>query len=126
MARHRNLTIRILAVIVVLVGLHRTGWVVYNLFIDAQPSFMDSSATSAGTSLVIGVLMVMLGGLMLAWYKPVPRRIDADGLTPAVEDTLRELLGQDRKSEAVEAYRAATGADQQAAEIAVERYNRAA
>ena len=126
MARHRNLIVRALGLIVMLVGLQKTGWVVYNVFIDAQPKFMESSARSAGMSMVIGVLLVMLGGLMLAWYKPVPRSIDAEGLTPGVEETLRELVGQGKTAEAVEAYRAATGTDRQAAVAAVTRMSHAA
>ena len=126
MARHRNLIVRALGLIVMLVGLHKTAWVMYNLFIDPQPAFMESSARSAGLSMVIGVLLVMLGGLLLAWYKPVPRPIDAEGLTPGVEETLRELVGQGKTAEAVEAYRAATGADRQAAVTAVTRLSRAA
>ncbi|MHC4142128.1 MAG: hypothetical protein ACYSUF_09725, partial [Planctomycetota bacterium] len=98
----------------------------YNLFIDPQPAFMESSARSAGMSLVIGVLLVMLGGLLFAWYKPVPRSIDAEGLTPGVEETLRELVGMGKTAEAIEAYRAATGADRQAAVAAVTRMSRAA
>jgi hypothetical protein len=126
MARHRNLIVRALGLIVMLVGLQKTGWVVYNVFIDADPKFMESTARSTGMSLVIGVLLVMLGGLLLAWRKPVSRRIDAEGITPGVEETVRELVGLGRKDEAVEAYRAATGTDQQAAELAVARLSRAA
>ncbi|MHC4083501.1 MAG: hypothetical protein ACYS15_00715 [Planctomycetota bacterium] len=126
MARHRNLIVRALALIVMLVGLHKAAWVMYNLFIDAQPAFMESSARSAGMSMFIGVLLVMLGGLLFAWNKPAPRSIDAEGLTPGVEETLRELVGQGKTAEAIEAYRAATGADRQAAVDAVSRLSRAA
>jgi hypothetical protein len=126
MARHRNLIVRALGLIVMLVGLHKAAWVMYNLFIDPQPAFMESSARSAGMSLVIGVLLVMLGGLLFAWYKPVARSIDAEGLTPGIEETLRELVGMGKTAEAIEAYRAATGADRQAAVAAVTRMSRAA
>ena len=126
MAPHRNLIVRALGLIVLLVGLHKVAWVMYNLFIDPQPAFIESSARSAGMSMVIGVLLVMLGGLLLAWYKPVARPIDAEGLTPAVEETLRELVRQGKTAEAVEAYRAATGTDRQAAVAAVTRLSRAA
>ena len=54
------------------------------------------------------------------------RSIDAEGLTPGVEETLRELVGQGKTAEAIEAYRAATGADRQAAVTAVTRLSRAA
>jgi hypothetical protein len=126
MACHRNLIIRTLGLVVMLVGLHKTAWVVYNVFIDAQPTFVESTARSEGVSLVIGVLLVMLGGLLLAWSKPASRQVDTDGLTPAIEETVRELVVQGRTEEAVEAYRAATGADQTAAEATVARLGRAA
>ncbi len=121
MGRYRNLIVRALAVTVMLVGLQKTAWVVYNVFIDAQPEFIASSARSAGMSMVIGVLLVMLGGLIFAWSKNEPHHIDDDGLTPGVEQTVRELVEQGRKDEAVEAYRAATGNDQDNAQVAVTR-----
>ncbi len=126
MGRYRNLIFRALAVTVILVGLQKTAWVVYNVFIDAQPEFIASSARSAGVSMVIGVLLVMLGGLLFTWCKSQPHHIDDNGLTPAVEQTVRELVAQGRKDEAVGAYRAATGTDQVDAEVAVTRMSRAA
>ncbi len=121
MRRYRHLIFRALAVIVMLVGLQKTAWVVYNVFIDAQPEFIDSSARSAGVSMFIGVLLVMLGGLIYRWSMRDPHHIDDDGFTPAVEQTVRELVEEGHKDEAVEAYRAATGNDQDNAEVAVTR-----
>ena len=125
MARHRNIIVRALGLAVMVVGLQKTAWVVYNVFIDPGPAFAESTAIAVGTGLVIGVLMVMLGGLLFAWRKPQDT-IDADGLTPGVEETVRELVGQGRRSEAIEAYRAATGADHPDAEVAITRMSEAA
>lgn len=126
MARHRNLIVRVLGLIVMLAGLQKTAWVVYNVFIDPRPAFAESTALNVGTGLVIGVLMVMLGGLLFAWRRPTDHLIDADGLTPGVEETVRELVDEGRKAEAIEAYRAATGADESAADVAVTRMMQAA
>lgn len=126
MTRHRNLVVRALGLVVMLVGLQKTAWVVYNVFIDPRPAFAQSTALSVGTGLVIGVLMVMLGGLLFAWRGPQDHPIDADGLTPGVEETVRELVDEGRKNEAIEAYRAATGADHPTAEVAVSRMSSAA
>jgi hypothetical protein len=126
MARHRNLIVRTLGLIVMLVGLHKAVWVMFNLFIAPQPAFIESSATSAGMSMVIGVLLIMLGGLMFAWRKPAPSSIEAEGLTPGVEETLRALVGAGKTAEAIEAYRAATGADRKTAVEAVSRMSPAA
>jgi hypothetical protein len=126
MARHRNLIVRALGLIVLLVGLHKAGWVMFNLFIAPQPAFKESSASSVGISLVIGVLLLMLGGLMFAWRKPAARSIDTEGMTPGVEETLRDLVGDGKTAEAIEAYRAATGADRKTAVDAVSRMSRAA
>ncbi len=126
MARHRNIIVRALGLAVMVVGLQKTGWVVYNVFIDPRPSFAESNALAVGTGLIIGVLMVMLGGLLFAWRKPQEQVVNADGLTPGVEHTVRELADQGLRSEAIEAYQAATGADHPDAEAAVTRMSRAA
>ncbi len=126
MVRHRNIIVRALGLAVMVVGLQKTGWVVYNVFIDPRPSFAASNALAVGTGLIIGVLMVMLGGLLFAWRKPQEHAIDADGLTPGVEETVRELVDHGRLNEAIEAYRAATGTDHPDAEAAVTRMSRAA
>ncbi len=125
MARHRNIIVRALGLAVMVVGLQKTAWVVYNVFIDPGPAFAESTAIAVGTGLVIGVLMVMLGGLLFAWRIP-QHTIDADGLTPGVEETVREFVNQGRRSEAIEAYRAATGTSHPDAEVAVTRMSAAA
>ena len=125
MARRRNVIIRALGLIVALAGLQKTVWVVYNVFFDPQPAFIDSGVHSAGASLILGVLLVMLGGLLIAWYKPMEHhQLDADGFTPGIEKTVRELLSEDRREEAVEAYCAATGTERSAAETAVSRLDK--
>ncbi len=126
MGRHRTVIVRALGLAVLVVGLQKTGWVIYNVFIDPRPAFAESNALDVGTGLVIGVLMVMLGGLLFAWRKPQDHSIDADGLTPGVEETVRELVDQGRRTEAVETYRAATGADPSEADVAVTRMSEAA
>ncbi len=126
MAGHRNIIVRAIGLAVMVVGLQKTAWVVYNVFIDPGPAFAESNALAVGTGLIIGVLMVMLGGLLFAWRKPQEQAVNADGLTPGVEETVRELVNQGRRSEAIEAYRAATGTSHPDAEVAVTRISAAA
>ncbi len=44
MGRHRNIIVRALGLTVMVVGLQKTAWVVYNVFIDPRPSFAESNA----------------------------------------------------------------------------------